>query len=619
MSIVLDQISKRFGSHSVVQRVSLEIASGELFVLLGGSGSGKSTLLRIIAGLLSPNEGRVAIGGVDVTQLPPQKRDVGFVFQNYAVFRHMSVGENIEFGLRVRGVARAQCIERRDELLDLVGLTGLAHRRPHQLSGGQLQRVALARALAYRPTVLLLDEPFGALDLQVRTQLRRSLRSIQDELGITTVLVTHDQEEAFELGDRVGVLYRGGLVEVGDPMSLYHRPHTDHVASFIGGGNVLVGRKVGPLIQLGNVQIPMPQQAKVHQEGAPVRVLFRPEDVTLSDAPPRDAVQLGQGVIVESTFAGSVSRVRVEVEGLRGARSLAPYPTYGQKAPHVEVTFPSAAQMPHLQESCFLSLNRYHVLDPHGLSVLSLVGRHAEVDAALRVGAVVARASHGTLYTFKEAMRGDSERVRKELRLGAEQILPAAQVETIVRDGEVVESFVDEAQRGLYDLAVLGREGDGAFEPQVLRSLSIRLLRMVGIPVVLAHPTTTKIGRMLICTAAGEPGKGDVLFGARLARHFRAHVTVIHVQRFGATPLDVSRAKKHLESAAQSLAAMGIEHEVMVKTGDVAMALRDTVARGKYDLVLFGASGSASRRALLFLEDLIRGANTSVAVIPMMG
>src|SRR5947208_8447139 len=215
MSIVLEQITKRYGNQWVVDNVALEVADKELFVLLGSSGSGKSTILRMIAGLAEPTSGRILLHGRDVTYLTPQKRGTGFVFQNYSIFRHMSVGENIEFGLKIRKVPREERTRKREQLLDLVGLTGLGNRYAHQISGGQQQRVALARGLAYEPNVLLLDEPFGALDVKIRTQLRRSLKEIQDRLAVTTILVTHDQEEAFELADRIGVLDRGRLLEIG--------------------------------------------------------------------------------------------------------------------------------------------------------------------------------------------------------------------------------------------------------------------------------------------------------------------------------------------------------------------------------------------------------------------
>ena len=257
MTILLDQLTKRYEGHPVVNRLSLEIANGELFALIGPSGSGKSTVLRMIAGLNTVDEGRVILHDRDVTSAPPQQRGVGFVFQHYALFQHMSVANNIEFALRVRKATRDQRQKRRDELLEIVGLTGLGERLPAQLSGGQQQRVALARALAHQPEVLLLDEPFGALDAKIRVELRYALRRIQVELGITTIFVTHDQEEAFELGDRLGVMNFGRLLEVGTPAELYQHPQTEFVASFLGTANLLVGESIhdGVAHRLTNVTV----------------------------------------------------------------------------------------------------------------------------------------------------------------------------------------------------------------------------------------------------------------------------------------------------------------------------------------------------------------------------
>jgi sulfate/thiosulfate transport system ATP-binding protein len=268
MSIILTELNKRFGPNLVVNNLSLTLSEGELFVLLGSSGSGKSTVLRLIAGLTDLDSGKVELNGRDVTHLPPQERGVGFVFQNYSLFPHMTITENIEFGLRIRKVPAAERQQRSEELLDLVGLSGLGKRHPSQLSGGQQQRVALARALAYKPEVLLLDEPFGALDVKIRAQLRESLKTIQRELGVTTILVTHDQEEAFELADRIGLIDRGSLVEIGAPEHLYHYPSTEFAAIFIGGGNVLVGRRNESEISLGGVSLPFP-------ENAPAMILAR--------------------------------------------------------------------------------------------------------------------------------------------------------------------------------------------------------------------------------------------------------------------------------------------------------------------------------------------------------
>src|SRR5947207_3212411 len=341
MSIVLENISKRFGGQWVVDNVSLEVADKELFVLLGSSGSGKSTILRMIAGLTEPTGGRVMLHGSDVTNLPPQKRGTGFVFQNYSIFRHMTVGENIEFGLRIRKSPKEERTRRREQLLDLVGLAGLGARFAHQLSGGQQQRVALARALAYEPDVLLLDEPFGALDVKIRSQLRRSLKEIQQRLGVTTILVTHDQEEAFELADRIGVIDRGRLLEVGASETLYAHPKSLFAATFLGAGTVLVGRAEKGQARFGELTLPIPAESP-HEEGARVQLLFRPEQVVLgSDASPPDAPVVVKGTIVEESFGGPLRRLRVRLPRSPGTRQLAPPPAFGEESLLVDATMPS--------------------------------------------------------------------------------------------------------------------------------------------------------------------------------------------------------------------------------------------------------------------------------------
>jgi sulfate/thiosulfate transport system ATP-binding protein len=246
MSIQARRISKRFGQFVALDDVSLEVASGSLTALLGPSGSGKSTLLRIIAGLEWPDAGEVLISGHDATALAPQKRGVGFVFQHYAAFKHMTVRDNVAFGLTVRKRPKAEIRERVDQLLGLVQLREFGHRYPAQLSGGQRQRMALARALAPEPRVLLLDEPFGALDARVRAELRDWLRRLHDEVHVTTVFVTHDQEEAMEVADQIAVLDHGRLQQVGTPRELYDEPATEFVMRFVGDASSLAGELVRP-------------------------------------------------------------------------------------------------------------------------------------------------------------------------------------------------------------------------------------------------------------------------------------------------------------------------------------------------------------------------------------
>ena len=237
MSIVVRNVAKRFGDYVALDDVSLEVAGGSLTALLGPSGSGKSTLLRIIAGLESADSGEVVLSGEDATALTPQKRNVGFVFQHYAAFKHMTVRENVAFGLKVRKRPRPEVRERVDELLNLVQLHGFGDRYPSQLSGGQRQRMSLARALAPEPRVLLLDEPFGALDARVRAELRDWLIRLHDVVHVTTVFVTHDQEEAMEVADQIAVLNHGRLEQVGPPRELYDEPASEFVMTFVGDAN----------------------------------------------------------------------------------------------------------------------------------------------------------------------------------------------------------------------------------------------------------------------------------------------------------------------------------------------------------------------------------------------
>src|ERR1700683_254990 len=314
MSITLDQVTKQYAGVPVVNDVSIDIGDGEFFVLLGPSGSGKSTLLRAVAGLTGVDHGRISLHGRDVTHVPAQKRDVGLVFQNYALFRHMTVADNIEFALRVRRMRAAARRERRRELLRLVALEGMDERLPAQLSGGQQQRVAVARALAHKPEVLLLDEPFGALDAKIREELRRTIRQVQRELGITTVLVTHDQEEAFALADRIGVMNFGRLLEVGRPDELYTRPATRFVATFLGAANLLLGRQTKSGVRFGASEADgSGADAQAHREHEVVAVI-RPEEIEL--APEKRALAcnyLAAGTVEEVAFTGALERLRIRL------------------------------------------------------------------------------------------------------------------------------------------------------------------------------------------------------------------------------------------------------------------------------------------------------------------
>ena len=280
--IAVRDVRKSFGDFVALDHVSLEIPDGSLTSLLGPSGSGKSTLLRIIAGLEEPDQGTVEIHGDDATRVPPQRRGIGFVFQHYAAFKHMTVRDNVAFGMKIRKQPKQRVQERVDELLEVVGLAGYQQRYPNQLSGGQRQRMALARALAVEPRVLLLDEPFGALDAKVRAELREWLRRLHDEVHVTTVLVTHDQEEAMTVSDHIAVMDHGRIEQVGGPVELYDRPANPFVMSFL-----------GPVSKVGER-------------------LVRPHDITIS-LTQEDGAQ--QATVTRVVHLGFEVRVELEVEG----------------------------------------------------------------------------------------------------------------------------------------------------------------------------------------------------------------------------------------------------------------------------------------------------------------
>jgi sulfate/thiosulfate transport system ATP-binding protein len=316
MSIEVKGVSKRFGSFVALDRVSVEVPTGELVALLGPSGSGKTTLLRIIAGLEVPNEGAILYEGEDVTRRPARERNLGFVFQHYALFRHMTVFENVAFALRVRKRPGKEVRERVLELLRLVRLEGLESRKPSELSGGQRQRVALARALAAQPRVLLLDEPFGALDAQVRQELRRWLRQLQQAVGVTTILVTHDQEEAFEVADRVVILNQGKVEQSASPAEVFEHPASAFVMDFLGRVNVFHGRASNGRVVMGDLHIPYPEYE--HDDERAASVYVRPHELEIERSP-GDGGSLAARV-VHVNPAGAVARVHLEA--LEGSLTL---------------------------------------------------------------------------------------------------------------------------------------------------------------------------------------------------------------------------------------------------------------------------------------------------------
>jgi putative spermidine/putrescine transport system ATP-binding protein len=308
-SVVLQDLNRAFGATKALDGLSIEMAPGELVALLGPSGCGKTTALRIVAGFETADTGSVLIDGKDISSVPAAKRDMGMVFQSYSLFPNMSAQDNVAFGLRMRKVVTAARRKRAAELLDMVGLAAQAKQYPHQLSGGQQQRVALARALAIEPRVLLLDEPLSALDAKVRLQLREQIRTLQQRLGTTTLFVTHDQEEALSMADRVGVMNEGRLEQIAAPDELYDHPATAFVAEFVGIMNRLPGElRDGGTVTAVDRTVPVMNQGPDVSPG-PVDVLIRPEGLTMQ------VIENGNGIVTTRAFLGSVTRVGVLLSG----------------------------------------------------------------------------------------------------------------------------------------------------------------------------------------------------------------------------------------------------------------------------------------------------------------
>ena len=584
MSIVLDGLTKRFAGRAVVDRVSVEITDGELFVLLGSSGSGKSTVLRMIAGLAAADEGRIELMGRDVTRLPPQQRGVGLVFQNYSIFKHMTAMANIVFGLKIRRVPARERRRRGEELLDLVGLGGLGDRYADELSGGQQQRVALARALAYEPKVLLLDEPFGALDVRIRTQLRRAFREIQQRLKVTTVLVTHDQEEAFEMADRIGVVERGRLIEVGRAEDLYSRPGSFLTATFVGAGTVLVGRYREGRAEFGSLALPVPADVP-HQEGAPVRVLIRPEQVALSGEPPADVPTLGHGRVIETSFAGALRRVRVRVPRLARTRQIAPPSPFGEDHLLVEAVLPAGREIP---EEAWVALTGWRILEQPRPALL-VADPMTGLDPPVEEARPLAAALDGTIVVLGIAGEtGAPDRLADALKARFDS--EAAEVR--IRSGRPAEQIRNEQAESFYDLAVLGAAGQRAARTAGLQ----RLLRETSTPLLFGAPRRETLARVLICTAVGEPGKSDVRVGGWLAGRMGARVTLLHVSRkAGAPPPWV---QLHLDQGIATLSAFDLAAEARVRAAAAPLdGILAEAREGDYDLVVIGGHGHRSRSA----------------------
>ena len=617
MSILLEGISKRYGQQTVVNNVSLEIKDGEFFVLLGSSGSGKTTVLNVIAGLVNADEGRVSLHGRDVTHLPTQKRNVGFVFQNYALFEYMTVGENIEFGLQIRKVSKKDRQIKRDELLELVGLVGLSERMPKQLSGGQQQRVALARALALEPDVLLLDEPLGALDAKIRTDLRRSLKNIQRQLGVAAILVTHDQEEAFDLADRIGVMSYGRLVEVGTPRDLYMRPQTEFVASFLGTANVLLGQTEGERIQVGPHIFGLNKEASQFSSDGRVQVVFRPEDVALASSKEElDCPALGEGTVTTMGFNGPSERIRIELPAIPGVRAIAPAVPFGSQSITIDASRPpeQASAFPlSVNEKAWVGIRRLHALSHPGLSFLVITDGSLRSQSALSTGGYLARMSHARMTLLgvgkdESLLESYLQDARKQLGSG----MASVQVRT---DRSATPVAVARAvEKNPVDLVIAG------WRPVEGVTMAEEILQVGEHHLLLAAHPGARFEKALVCVASGEPGKDDVLFAGRLLRHLGAQAKLFTaIGRDFKDDYQRQRVERFVGGGVKSLEMFGVPTQSEIRIGTPQNEIVEEIERGEFDLLVMGSPLPQANGRFAFsglMQDIMHNTgNCSVLIV----
>jgi sulfate/thiosulfate transport system ATP-binding protein len=574
MSINFEQITKRYHSAPVVNDVSLQIEAGEFFVLLGPSGSGKSTLLRVAGGLTDVDHGRISFHGRDVTHVRARDRGVGLVFQHYALFRHMTVGENVEFALRVRGVRRRDRARRRDELLQLVALEGYAGRLPGQLSGGQQQRVAVARALAHEPQVLLLDEPFGALDAKIRVELRDTIRQVQRRLGMTTILVTHDQEEAFALADRIGIMHNGRLLETGRAETLYRRPASRFVATFLGAANLFLGERSQEGLRLGNQFLATADSLKAAGTGNEVVTIVRPEDVEIAEDDERlRSARLSDGHVVSVDFGGVFERLRVQLgreSGVVSAVGREHLPDANDDATSappllVDVTRTNGeqSQLPLTPgKRVTLGIRRFHVL-PTPISSFRILSAEAATATALRRSPLLRQLVQSTQAPVLDAQD--------------------------TRDGDGTRTGVAVIAGGSRSIAEIA-----AAAAQGRRRL-------------LCIPADSALPRKMLIYCQGEAARSATLaLVASLMRHLHAEATFVSVQSPSAPRSEVTNSfRRLLDARAELQETHGLDIRTDVQIGDLNSWVAHLTASAEPALVVLGLDGSPQELQQRLTEDFL--------------
>ncbi len=476
---------------------------------------------------------------------------------------------------------------KRDELLELVGLVGLGDRMPHQLSGGQQQRVALARALALEPDVLLLDEPLGALDAKIRGELRRSLKAIQKQFGVTAILVTHDQEEAFDLADRMGVMSYGRLVEVGSPRDLYRRPQTEFVASFLGTANILLGQTEGAQIQIGPHKFELANEATQFSADGRVQVVFRPEDLVLAeDKAALGCTPLGEGVVTSLGFNGPSERIRLELAAIPGVRAISPVVPFGRQTMVIESsrTAEQAATLPlSVGEKAWVGIRRLHALSHPGLSFLVVTDGSLRSQSAISLGGYLARMAHAR--TVLLGVGDDEDSLDAYLQDARKQIGSGmASIQVRTDKGPTRVAIAKSIEQSPVDLVIVGwRPVEGLeFAEDILNSGDHHLL-------LAAHPGA-HLEKALVCAASGEPGKDDVMFAGRLLRHLGAHaklLTVISEEKNNER--QCQHVERFMEGGKHSLEMFGVPTENELRVGDPHDEIIAEIKNGDCELVVLGA------------------------------
>ena len=434
-----------------------------------------------------------------------------------------------------------------------------------------------------------------------------------------------------ELGDRIGVLERGHLVEVGTPQQLYHRPRSEYVATFLGGGNVLVGRVEGGKIRLGATLVSFPAGTKPQEDGAPVRILFRPETVVAQREPfPENSsiLPIGQGTLIDRTFGGATQNYRFELETLQGTRPLEPALAYGQRSATIHASAPSeectTQNQPSAGEQFWIGLSHYHVLAPTGFKILAYVDPAEPSNLTLQMAGQIELAAHGPLTAVSIAPSSQSiEASRLFLKQACEQSLKGLDLhlEMRTRAGTESRELIHESQEGFYDLAILPWwAGDEALQLKTA-ALARRLLYIVGVPILIPCEPLTGLKRILVCTAAGEPGKEDIRFGARLARHTQSHVTLFHAVRGSISADYETRISRYMGQASALMEALRVKSEIKLAGGAPASAILKETREGLYDLVIIGAPSRYGGNPALTSDlaaAILNNAKKSVVIVPTL-